>query len=533
MLKKFVMGLKTNKRKINNVGDKETRKQLIKILKQLSLPQIKRQLRKLNEPYVKTKGRKAYDRRMILTLSIYMKSNNIHGYREMERECRNNIVLLRFTGKQTPGHDVFRRFFRETDRTILKKIFYGCLVRFNDYNYLTFEKLFIDSTDALVNASINYTINKKQINALKQIQEWGLLHDGKRYNIDSMVCELKNMKLKYQNDKKILKLIDIALKKPKIYTLKNYNKIPLFEKAMEENNTSTVPISFPEARILKSKRKRYDVGLMLQSLMLKNHILFGIYLLKDANDSKAIVNVINELKEDLKIFIDLIKEFGENKANIEELKNLCEKMKLVCDSGYQTIENILYALNENISLIMMSRAVARQSNNKQREELLKILGNPKQEKEKENMSMKDCIRLENAFECPFKRLIKLMKIRYVNNEYNRNFKGNPLLTQFEFNHYCEDCSGCPFFEKYGEPCKCAHIKIITTAFEYNLANECIQDEFKEDYQDRFHISERINAYFKKYGLLHLSGRNFDSVKNESIVLGIAHNIIRFDNLLEV
>ena len=138
------------------------------------------------------------------------------------------------------------------------------MVRFNDYQYLNFDRIFIDSTDAIVNGSINNTINKKQIKALKQLNEWGLLHNGKRLEIDEMMEKVKDLKDKYENDSDMLELIKVVLKKPKLYTTKNFNKIPLFEKAMADNGVDSIPVSFPEARIMKTKRGRYDIAFNFQ-----------------------------------------------------------------------------------------------------------------------------------------------------------------------------------------------------------------------------------------------------------------------------
>ena len=79
----------------------------------------------------------------------------------MADRCESDRVLFRFCDGRPPRADVFRTFLRENDRLIFKKIFYGGLVRFNDYQYLNFDRIFIDSTDAIANGSINNIISKK------------------------------------------------------------------------------------------------------------------------------------------------------------------------------------------------------------------------------------------------------------------------------------------------------------------------------------------------------------------------------------
>ena len=221
----FNLGYKTTKKKIKEYGSKDSRKRLMSQIKHINLRIIKQQIKVMNKPFKNKKsGRPAYHCGMILVIVLFCKSKHIHSYKKMANECKDNIVLLKFTGGKTPGEDVFRRFFRGTDKKIFKKIFFGELARFNDYQYLSFDRLFLDSTDAIVNASLNNTINKKQIQALQQLKEWQLLHNGDLISIKQTIKYLEKKKEEYANDHKTLELIKIALKKPKIYTRKNLIK---------------------------------------------------------------------------------------------------------------------------------------------------------------------------------------------------------------------------------------------------------------------------------------------------------------------
>lgn len=527
------MGRKTIKNKIKNVGHKKDRNRLLDIHKHVNHPAIKKQIKILNEPYQKKRGHPAYHRGMILILVIFFKSCGIHSYELMEQVCESNIVLLRFCDGKPPRADVFRRFLRENDMKIFKKIFYGGLIRFNDYQFLNFDRIFIDSTDAIANGSINNTINKKQIKALKQVNEWGLLHNGKRLEIDEMIDKVKDLKDNYENDSDMIDLINVILKKPKLYTIKNFNKIALFEKAMEENDVDTVPISFPEARIMKSKRGRYDTAFNFQLLMLAKHIIFSAYLHRDANDNNALSKIYKDLKEDIAIFIDLIKKYGYYKDNISELENLYENVKVICDSGFHSENNIQAAVEYAIKTIIMTKQLSRQNNRKKREELQVLLSKTRNDKKLE-ISKDDCLRVKDGYKCPFERDIKLFSVRLINSKYNKNPNLDPSLLKYEFLHQCVDCSDCPYIEKYGEKCRCYQIIDKKTPFEYQLTNDFISGKFTDDYSDRFHISEQVNAYFKGLdGILHLSGRSWQGVENEMLIMLFAHNVVRFENLIEL
>ena len=527
------LGYKTTKKKIKNYGSKDSRNRLIEQIKHINTRITKRQIKVMNRCFkVKTRGRPAYHRGMILVLVLFCKSKHIHSYEKMANECKDNIVLIKFTGGKTPGHDVFRRFFRNTDKMIFKKIFFGGLSRFNDYQYLSFDRLFIDSTDAIVSASLNYTINKKQIKALQQLKEWQILHKGDPISIKQTIQNLEKKKEEYADDAEMLELIKLALKKPKIYTRKNFDNIPLFLKAMEENGVNSVPISFPESRIRRSKRGRYDTAFNVQILMLEKHIALAGYLHADANDSNSIKKIFIELKEDLELLVSIIKEFGEYKDNLSEIKNLLKNIKIICDSGYHSKENILAAINMELTLIFMTKQISRQNNHENREDIREILAGIKKNKEID-FTKNDCERVENGYECPHNQPIKLIKVRLINNKYNRNKNLPPELLQFEYTHSCIDCSNCPYVERYGKKCSCATIVDKTTPYEYSHTNSFVKGEYDNDYKDRFPIAEGVNAFLKgTEGMLYLTGRDLQGVENEQLLMLSIQNFKIFQGLIE-
>ena len=92
--------------------------------KHVNQPVIKKQIKILNEPFHKKRGRPAYHRGMILILVVFFKSFGIHSYEMMADLCESDRVLFRFCDGKSPSADVFRTFLRENDRKIFKKIFF-------------------------------------------------------------------------------------------------------------------------------------------------------------------------------------------------------------------------------------------------------------------------------------------------------------------------------------------------------------------------------------------------------------------------
>ena len=82
-------------------------------------------------------------------------------------------------------------------------------------------------------------------------------------------------------------------------------------------------------------------------------------------------------------------------------------MTFICDSGYFTNENIEVCFVENVELVVMSKQLARQENNKKEKngmkkyKMLKIIKSDK-------VTKYLCIRIKNGY-MPFNRKIMLVK----------------------------------------------------------------------------------------------------------------------------
>ena len=219
--------------------------------------------------------------------------------------------------------------------------------------------------------------------------------------------------------------------------------------------------------------------------------------------------------------------------NLPELEKLYEKVNVFCDSGYHSENNIKAIIECGINTIFMTKQVSRQNNRENRESLEVLLTKTKKD-EKLEISKDDCSRVENGYKCLFERDIKLIAVKLINSKDNKDPNLDSSLLKFDFIHHCVDCSGCLYIEKYGEKCSCYQIIDKKTPFEYFLTNDFITGKFSDDYADRFHISERVNAFFKGLeGILHLSGRSWQGVENEMLMMLFAHNIVKFENLIEL
>ena len=242
-------------------------------------PYVQDQIQDLNKEFNSKQGNRAYPREMLLGVLMYCSTLHIQNLTSIARECKVNRVLRVFTCGETPSASIFKRFFKENNRLTLKKIFCCTLFEFNEEKFLDFSRLFIDGTDALVNGSIHYKITWNEITMLQYAKQWKILHNNRKQSMEKFLTELKKKQEFYKDDEEMLKLIQIALKRPDIYNKRIYKKIPLFTEALKGRKQDYVSIMFPESIMMRTKKGKFDFALNLQQIMLKNKIIFGGLLL--------------------------------------------------------------------------------------------------------------------------------------------------------------------------------------------------------------------------------------------------------------
>jgi predicted membrane metal-binding protein len=122
---------------------------------------------------------------------------------------------------------------------------------------------------------------------------------------------------------------------------------------LNERNINSISISFPEACWMKTKKGTYDFAFNLQEIMTENHIILTGILLTQSNDRKSIKNVLNDIYETIKLFIEMQREFGERK-NYSEIRRRIREHILIADSGYFSTENLYYLFKNKINALSAS-----------------------------------------------------------------------------------------------------------------------------------------------------------------------------------
>lgn len=172
-----------------------------------------------------------------------------------------------------------------------------------------------------------------------------------------------------------------------------------------KKNINYVSIAFPESVMIKTKKGGFDFAFNLQEIMTDNKIILMGLLLDKPNDPYSLEEIIQEIKENTKILIELQEKYGQ-RNNYKEIQQIIEKALYIYDSGYFSTENIETADKHGMNFIIMPKMISNRKNNKnRRKQKLKTKDKNKQNKNKE--SKKSLERVYNGYICKKGQKIEL------------------------------------------------------------------------------------------------------------------------------
>ena len=324
-------------------------------------------MHQLDSEFESKRGRPAYPRTLILIVVLYCFSIDIANYTKMEEECKKNKFLLIVTCGLKPSRNSFANFLNKSDAKVIKKVFIATLVLLNDLHFLDFVKLFVDGTDAIVRASRNNKITPKEVERLKLMNKWNLLHNNTPKSINHTIEGLEEKLEFYKNDEEMCKTINSILKRINLYNTNIFNKLDIYSTILNERNIGSVSVSFPEACWMKTKKGIYDFAFNLQEIMTENHIILTGMLLTQSNDWKTIKEVLKNIYETIDLFIEMQREFGERR-NYSEIQKRIREHILIADSGYFSTENLYHLFINKINALVMPKKLSEDHNNSLRRE---------------------------------------------------------------------------------------------------------------------------------------------------------------------
>ncbi len=477
----------------------------------------------------KDQGPRHYPRLLLLGIVLYCFSHKMYKYTDIANECRKNRFLRIFTRGAEPCENTFRNFLNESDTESMRKIFLYTLVRYNDVDLLKFLHYFIDSTDAIVRGSKYYKIYKIELEAMKLMKKHNLLHNPQKpKQIKRSIDKLLKIREEHMMEENIVELIDMIIPRIQIYNYKMYKHIDEFEQAIKNSNKDFVCITYPNAPLIPTKKGNWDFAKNLQVAVTDDNIIIGSIFINNPDDSKALPQILPELKKNFEILWELQKKYG-TRNNEKEIKNMLKKAMVVCDSGYASEENITYICENDIRSLIMPKITSIYINNKMKsfDEKLEELSSEIEILDEENTEIettrkKDMSRIWDGYNCKFNRPVMFTEKTPIPDEIE---KGLPKrATKANYKYKALDCSGCP----YRDVCKHKSFTEKISPYIYESMNKFTQKFYQELYMQRFHKSESINGYFKGInGILHLLGTNDKAITNEMHLRNTIYNTIHF------
>ena len=477
-------------------------------------------MHQLDLEFESKRGRPAYPRTLLLIVVLYCFSIDIANYTKMEDECKKNKFLLIVTCGLKPSRNSFANFLNKSDAKVIKKVFIATLVLLNDLHFLDFVKLFVDGTDAIVRASRNNKITPKDVERLKLMNKWNLLHNNTPNSLNRTINGLEEKLEFYKNDEEMCKTINSILKRINLYNTNIFSKIDIYSTILNERNIGSVSISFPEACWMKTKKGIYDFAFNLQEIMTENHIILTGMLLTQSNDWKTIKYVLKNIYETIDLFIEIQREFGERR-NYSEIRKRIREHHLIADSGYFSTENLYHLFINKINALVMPKKLSEDHNNSLRRE------NGYKEKRKKS-TKKDFIRVKNGYICPFGRFMRLVEIKMVKRW--KPHKEDTLPDICKTKKYIfktDSCNGCPNIEN----CKHKRLVIHISDLIYEMTEKFLDKRCNVHYSARFSRSEGVNGFLKgDNGVLKLIGTTENAVNNEIQLRNTIYNLTRLINL---
>ena len=469
----------------------------------------------------KDQGNRHYPRLLLLGIIMFCFARKINKYDEIVKQCKENRFLRIYTRGAEPCESTFRNFLNTNKSEEFRKIFLYTLLRFNEYDLLKFLHMFIDSTDAIVRGSKYFKIYAIEIDAMKFMIENRLIHNGKPKQMKRSIRLLFKMKEQNPEDEELNKIIDLIIPRIQIYNRKMYKKLDIFQEALDKSNKDFVCITYPNAPLIKTKKGKWDFAKNLQMAVSDNNIIIGSIFINDPDDSHTLEKLMPELHRNFELLAELVGKYG-TRNNTSTIKNLIQQAMIICDSGYDSEDNIIYIHENEIRSLIMPKITSRFINRQIRkaEEELEILSGPIEICDEEEFEKRDMRRIWNGYKCQFNRTIICYENTPIKSEVA---KGLPdIATKRTYKYKSLDCSGCP----YQETCKYKSFTEKIKPYSYDSMNKLTQKFYQDLYMERFQTSESVFGYFKGIdGILHLMGNNDIAISNEMDIRSAVYNTI--------
>ena len=453
----------------------------------------------LEEKYRFNPGNPAYPRRMLLRLLLQAAIDGVWSSRKIDKLAHENVVYMYLAGNEKPDFRTLCKF-RSENKELIEAIFKETVTFAKALGIPTLGHLSSDGTKTKASASNNNTLNKADIEAIREIIERGIAIDEEEDKLygdkrgDELPPELNTQqkireKLKEIEQASGRKLKSLVAKIIEQHTLGDelqkeqiIEKLDKAEEELDKSGQSAVSITDPEARFMKNKKGRIEFSYNPQITV----------------DHDSGIIVANDVTQDCTDHAQLESQVNSTLENVGELP---EDAKLSFDNGYFSGANLRYLETNGLDGYI--------PDSKQAQEM-------KGNKPKMSPFSKDSFYYDeetDQFLCPNGEILS----RKGEYEYN----GKPVYA-----YYGANCAECPFrSECAGE----GKIRVITSdGYEgerRRMAAKMRSEAGKEAYKMRKETVEwpfgniKQNMKFREF-----MTRGIEKVKIEYNLVCSAHNL---------
>lgn len=449
----------------------------------------------------------------------------INDLKEIERSCRLNKILQVVSLGKTPSITTFRRFFIDSDPLVLKKLFLYTIVELNDYGFVNFLKLYVDSTDGLVRGSKNYILTSFKVETFEFLEHHDLIHDLTKNSKKRVLEGLRKLEKEYDENSEEMKYIRLVRSNLDFFNTDISEKLPQLTRIMEERELDKISITFPESVIMPTKKGKTDFAFNVHEIMTEDKIVLTPFLSNLPNDKHCLEEIIIELKSNIQIILDLQKKYG-TRSNYKEIENTLDNTIMVFDSGYYELNNLQVADENNLNVIILPKRISNQINNQIRK-ANNIKTKDKNKKNPNKTSRKTLTRTLEGYMCKAGNILRLKRHWEVKKHDHSQEKLPANLRENRYEFHCSACKNCPYAQK----CDLETITDTMTPLEYEMIIKSLKKRYQKIYQERFHCSEGINGYLKgKEGILYFMISNITACQNQLYLLNIGYNLKRKVNM---
>ena len=183
-------------------------------------------------------------------------------------------------------------------------LFLYTVVELNDYGFVNFLKLYVDSTDGLVRGSKNHILTTFKVETFGFLSEHDLIHDLTKNSKKRVLEGLEKLEKEYDENSEEIKYIRLVHSNLDFFNKDIFEKLPQLTRIMEERELDKISITFPESVMMPTKKGRKDFAFNVHEIMTDDKIVITPFLSNLPNDRHCLEDIIIELKSNLQIILE-------------------------------------------------------------------------------------------------------------------------------------------------------------------------------------------------------------------------------------